>query len=198
MYLQRNVETSSWIHCCRGKAKIVPDYESVFVALVSQRAKRISHIILPSLQCLAVTYFYTLLHRRHDFLKKVLNIKFYFHFLYNFVWNISHSKKNWARYNKHVYWSSCKVPIFLWDVSELEFSRNDFWKNSNIKFQENSSSGSRVAPYGWRRTYIQTDGQTDMAKLIVIFHNFANALKTKRSISVTSWGTKTALFSPVN
>jgi len=35
----------------------------------------------------------------------------YFGFLYDFVWNISHCKKNWARYDKNVYSSSFKVPV---------------------------------------------------------------------------------------
>ena len=30
-----------------------------------------------------------------------------------FVSSITHSKKKWARYDKNVYWSSCKVPVFL-------------------------------------------------------------------------------------
>jgi hypothetical protein len=34
-------------------------------------------------------------------------------FLYNFVWNISHSKKNWAKYDKNVYMSLRKVPFIL-------------------------------------------------------------------------------------
>jgi len=32
----------------------------------------------------------------------------------NLVWNIFHSKKNWASYDKkNMYWSSFNVPIFL-------------------------------------------------------------------------------------
>jgi hypothetical protein len=46
---------------------------------------------------------------------------------------------------------------------KLEFSRQISEKVSNIKFQQNPSSGSRVVPYG----------QTDM-KLIAVFLNFAN------------------------
>jgi hypothetical protein len=48
---------------------------------------------------------------------------------------------------------------------ELELSRQLFEKYSNIKFRENSSSGTRDG---------QTDGRTDMTKLIVAFRNFAN------------------------
>jgi hypothetical protein len=64
----------------------------------------------------------------------------------------------------------------------LFFSRNP----RNIKFHENSSSGSRVDPCG------QTDGLTDMARLIVAFGNFANAPKNgmghgdRSSVSFTS------------
>jgi len=53
----------------------------------------------------------------------------------------------------------------------LEFSRQMFEKYSNIKFRENPFSGSRVVPCG------QTDGLTDMTKLILAFHNFKNASK---------------------
>jgi hypothetical protein len=35
-----------------------------------------------------------------------------------FVWNISLSMKNWARYDKNVYWASYKVPLLLLDFNE--------------------------------------------------------------------------------
>jgi len=46
-----------------------------------------------------------------------------------------------------------------------------FEKHSNIKFYENSSSGSRVVPCG------KADRLADMKKLIVAFLSFANAPK---------------------
>ena len=49
---------------------------------------------------------------------------------------------------------------------ELEFSRKDVTK-TNIKFNENPSSGSRVVPGG--RADGLKDGQTDMTRLIVAF-----------------------------
>jgi hypothetical protein len=48
-----------------------------------------------------------------------------------------------------------------------EFSRQIFEEVSNIKFNQNPSSGSQVVPCG----------QTDMTKLIVAFRNFANGPK---------------------
>jgi type III secretion system FlhB-like substrate exporter len=48
---------------------------------------------------------------------------------------------------------------------KIKFSQQGFEKYSNIKFNENSSSGSRVVQCG----------QTHMTKLIVDFRNFANA-----------------------
>ena len=55
---------------------------------------------------------------------------------------------------------------------KLEFSWNIFEKYSHIKFHENPLSGSRAVPFG------QTVGQTDTAKLIVAFDNFAKAPET--------------------
>ena len=56
---------------------------------------------------------------------------------------------------------------------KLEFSGQSFDKYLNIKFHENSFSGSLVVPCG--RT--EGDGRTDMTKLIVAFRSFANAPK---------------------
>jgi hypothetical protein len=61
---------------------------------------------------------------------------------------------------------------------ELEFSRQIFEKYSNIRFHENPSSESRVVPCG------QTDGRTDMTKLIAAFLNFANTPKKEFSYPV--------------
>jgi len=47
-----------------------------------------------------------------------------------------------------------------------------FSKNTQIKFYENPSGGSRLASV---RTDGQTDKQMDMTKLKVAFSNFANA-----------------------
>jgi len=61
---------------------------------------------------------------------------------------------------KNVYWSSRKVPNYSCPIlMKLEFSQQNIVKSINIKFNENSSNGSRVFLCGGR------DGQTDL-KLI--------------------------------
>ena len=56
----------------------------------------------------------------------------------------------------------------------LEFCREILEIYSDIKFQDYSSSVSRVVPCG------PAEGRTDMRKLIVAFRNFANAPKNSR------------------
>jgi hypothetical protein len=92
---KRNIQAHTWNQCCRGKAISITYSECVSVALVIQHAKRMRRIILSPVACLAVPYFSKLSHKQQDFReKKLLNIKRVL-----ILWNISHSKKNWARYD---------------------------------------------------------------------------------------------------
>ena len=56
-------------------------------------------------------------------------------------------------------------------LMKLECSRQIFEKYSNIKFNENPSSGSRVVPCG------QTDKRIDVTKIIIPLRDFANVPK---------------------
>jgi hypothetical protein len=67
-----------------------------------------------------------------------------------------------------------KYPLILSAFNTTWNFSADFRKNTNIKFNQNPSSGSRVVPCG--QTDGQMDGETDI-KLIVVFRNFANVPK---------------------
>ena len=120
---------------------------------------RTYHIIY----CLVPLYniFSPLSHKRHDFRKNDTAHKICVLILCrNFIWNIFYCKKNWVKYDHNcisafVYRTrySCQILI------KVEFSRQIFAKYSDIKFHENSSSGSRVVP--WGQTDWQTDSRTD-------------------------------------
>jgi len=98
--------------------------------------------------------------------KKVIEHEMCFDFLYKFVRNIFHSKKNWARYDQKVCWSACKVHVILVIFLKTWIFWTDVLKI--IKFHENPFIGSRVVRCG------QTDGQT-WQSLIVAFRNFASS-----------------------
>ena len=122
---------------------------------------------------LAPPYFLILCHNRHDFRKKVTQHKtrvliFYTHF----IWNMSHSKKNSARYCHkcgNVFMESTRC--FSRILVKLQFSRHILELCSNIKFHQNPSSGSRVV------SCKRMDRQTDMMKLTVTFRDFAKGPK---------------------
>jgi hypothetical protein len=93
MYVQGNIEARKRIHYFREK-KSVTCSGCVSVALFIQHAMRIHRIVLPSVVCVAVPYFSTLSHKRHNFRKTLLNIKCAFGFLRNLcLKNLSFSEE---------------------------------------------------------------------------------------------------------
>ena len=106
-----------------------------------------------------VPYLSALSHKRCDFRKQVIEHKMcVLIFSTTFLQNVSHFKKNLARY-----FHKCEN-VFLWSacyycriLMTLEFSRQIFKKSLNIKFHQNSYSESRADPCG--QTYRQTDGR---------------------------------------
>jgi hypothetical protein len=125
------------------------------VAVVIQHASRMHRNWVLSVACLAVQYFNMLSVKQHDFRDKVHVHKMsVFIFCTMCVWNISHSKKNWARWHKcsNVFMQS--TYYFCQTLMKLESSWQIFEKSSNIKFHENPSSGCWVVSCKW------TDEQT--------------------------------------
>ena len=67
---------------------------------------------------------------------------------------------------KSVYWSSCKVPLFLSDFNETSILSTDFSINPYIEnFMKIRQFGAKL---------FHADERTDMTKLIAAFRNYAN------------------------
>ena len=65
MYVSRNIEAHSCIHCCSGKAANIKYSACVFVAISIQHAMRMRYChLLPLRLC---NIFSTLSQKRHDF-----------------------------------------------------------------------------------------------------------------------------------
>jgi hypothetical protein len=78
MYVYRSNEASSCNHCCSGKAGSITYSECVFVALGIQHTMRMRRVFICA--CTVVQISFTLSHKRLDFRKKFLDIKFVFWF----------------------------------------------------------------------------------------------------------------------
>ena len=92
-----NMEARSRNHCCRGKT-ISVTYS--WVCVCSLRYPECKAHVSYYIACLPVQYLSTLSGIGHDFRKKKKKswkIKCVMIFATKFVWNIFHSKKNWAR-----------------------------------------------------------------------------------------------------
>jgi hypothetical protein len=83
-----------------------------FVALGTQHAMRLRHIVICILP--ALEYFYTLSNKRHDFLNKSLNIKCVFRVSLQRLSEIFLMlRKSEREMIENVYWSSCEVHVIL-------------------------------------------------------------------------------------
>ena len=134
----------------------------MFVALDIQHSKRMRRVVLSAMTS-PLQSFSTFSNKRHYFRQKLLNIKFGLILSAKYVWQVSHSKKNWMRCDQNIYCSSCKVHVILLRFYRiLNFVVIFSKKNSYIKFYVNHSSGSRVAQCG------QSGGRSDR-------HNEANS-----------------------
>jgi len=100
----------------REKTRSVTNYEcvSLFSFLSYRHAKRMRRIILPSAACLAIQYFFTLYHKRHDFRKALLNIKYVFLSFSKLLPGTLPILRNvQTDIIINVCWSSSKVPVIL-------------------------------------------------------------------------------------
>jgi len=159
-----NIEESSCNHSCSGKAISITYSDCVFVALGIQNTVRMRHTLSCGLP--GSTIFFP-----HSLISGRIVEKTVLFFSTTFVCNISHSKKNWARYDQKCLLVFLKSTCFSCPIlMELEFSRQIF-ETLKYLFHEKTSSGSRVVSCG------QTDSRTDMTKSIVAFRNLAHSPK---------------------
>jgi len=104
------------------------------------------------------------------FKKKLLNIKCVsWFFSTTSVWNVSHSKKNWVRYDQKCIlffmWSTCYSCRIVRTCFRKILTYMIWWKSVQWEPSFTMQTGR------W------TDGQTDMTKPVVAFCNFVNARK---------------------
>jgi len=142
---------------------------SIFLSWLSsmQSASFLRSIILSSVACPALQYFFTLSNKRHDFRKKkkVIEHKMCVMIFFTpFVWNISHSE-NWARYDQkclfffyiHVSVNRNVIPNYQQDATFLSFFIYFYRRSTCFRRFLRPSSGAHNCTYSctYMKLYIQ-------------------------------------------
>ena len=132
MYVWRNSEVSWCNYCNSGKAisRIITHSECVSVACSVSRARGTLCCHLWSVRLHNIFSLYLINNRIFGGEKKLLNAKCVLIFCTIFVWNISHSKKNSARYQSNINVGlhvKCR-PILLSDFNETWIFWTEFRK----------------------------------------------------------------------
>jgi hypothetical protein len=141
---KRNIETRSRDHCCSATAVSITYCECVFAALVIQHALRIPSIIFSFVACLALQYFPTLSHKRHDFRNKKSC------WTQNVCSDFRYSFLTLGRTERNV-----KCPLLLSGVNETWIFSTDFRETLKYKMSWKWAQ--------WESNCsIRTDRQTDM------------------------------------
>jgi hypothetical protein len=107
---QCTVRTSK--RCCSGKAIRITYKYSECVYLYPFVPSIQGAWTMSSVTCLP-PHLSTISHKRHNFRNFIEHKICISIFSTTFVWNIFHSKRNWAKYDRNVYLSSCKITLFL-------------------------------------------------------------------------------------
>jgi hypothetical protein len=94
------IEAPSCNHCWRGKANIITPTACGFVAVVIQNAIRVRHIVVCGLHGYKIFFHINskIFEKKQPLIDGKICVSIFFT---KFVWNIYHSKKKWARYDKN-------------------------------------------------------------------------------------------------
>ena len=150
MHASRNIEARLRNHCCRGKAIII-NYNECVCSLSYPACK--GHAPYFIVNC-DLSDYHSLLHKRHDFRGGVTGHKMCVLILSTifFFWNISHSKRNPARYHNCTYCTvqyiglHVKYPFFFvllmkhacylyGEVNSVKNTTINIWLNDGVYWQ---------------------------------------------------------------
>jgi hypothetical protein len=121
MYVQRNIQARSCNHCCGGNARSITYFDCVSAALVTQHAKCMRRVMLPSVVCLALPHFSTLSQKCSQ-KNKVTECVFRFPPKFSSATFLI--LKTTERYTIiNVYLSSCKVTVIPLPKNDLQIRR---------------------------------------------------------------------------
>jgi len=145
-------------------------YSECVFSLGIQRTRRMRRITLSTVSCLALPYFPTLSHKRHNFQKKVIEHKMCVLIPYRNFETLLILRKIQRDIITYVNMSPCKVVSLLPDFDQTLIFSKTFSKNNPMpNFMKIRLVGADL---------FHANGHAGMAQLTIAFHRFSNTSKT--------------------